>query len=169
MATTKHSAAFLLFFLLSLIGCGTDDDADTNHYLVKSQLVMSYSQSDLVTLVNLATIGNPELADFVPKIITGVRVYYVEYLTDYTNGKKVSASGFVSVPATKQPQGSLLLSFQNGTIVLHSEAPTKNLTDANMVVLHAVAGMGLTVCVADNLGFGASEQLTHPYLHKKLF
>jgi len=77
----------------------------------------------------------------------------------------VIASGLVCMPVGT---GAFpLLSFQNGTNTLHSEAPSVAYTDTLFTLIETIASMGFIVAMPDYLGFGASESMYHPYLHKE--
>ncbi len=157
------------FLIISVLGCSNDSpDPEKPVYLVKATKINDYTKEQLSTLISLAALSNPELAPFVKKIKYGVKIYYIEYKTDYTQGSTITASGLLTVPQTGNV-ATMLLSFQNGTIVQHSDAPSQRPNDLDFMVLHASAGMGFTICISDNIGFGSSSDKTHPYLNKSLF
>jgi pimeloyl-ACP methyl ester carboxylesterase len=83
--------------------------------------------------------------------------------------KNILASGLVCLPKTSGNYP--VFSFQNGTNTLHSEAPTEAFGNSDAYyndlfqVLASVASMGFIVVVPDYIGFGASSNEIHPYLH----
>ncbi|HDJ34282.1 MAG TPA: phospholipase, partial [Bacteroidetes bacterium] len=56
---------------------------------------------------------------------------------------------------------------QNGTNTLLDNAPSTNPNYELYQLLQSVASMGYVVVIADYIGFGASEQIFHPYLHRE--
>lgn len=167
-----QKTGWLMLFLLVFTWSCSDDESGpetlNTEFLVKAEKLMTYSKSQLSTIVSFAVLEYPELAAFVDELQYDVSVYYVEYKTDYTANSTITASGLVAVPET-DGDPTMLLSFQNGTNVEHTEAPSENPTSANFMVLYAAASLGYTVCVADNIGFGASSDKVHPYHQKYLF
>ncbi|NJK87405.1 MAG: alpha/beta hydrolase [Bacteroidales bacterium] len=76
----------------------------------------------------------------------------------------MQASGIISIP---EAEGFYpIISFQNGTITENSRAPSKNIGDPLVSFLTGLAGNGFIVVIPDYLGFGASEELLHPYHHR---
>ena len=91
-----------------------------------------------------------------------VDIQKITYKTTFKNGD-IQASGLVCLPKTAGDYP--VLCFQNGTNTLHSEAPSADPTNDLFSILESVASMGFIVVIPDYIGFGASSQLTHPYLH----
>ncbi len=94
-----------------------------------------------------------------------VSVYTITYSTTF-KGEPVTASGLVAIPTTNGIQFPVI-SFQNGTNTLHSMAPSVNPNDELYLMLEFVASTGFIISVPDYLGFGASEDMFHPYLDKE--
>lgn len=91
-----------------------------------------------------------------------VDVYKVIYKTTYQD-KEVNASGLVLLPKTT---GNALpmISFQRGTIVRNSEAPSLQPHQSEQVISYAaLASTGFITVVPDMLGFGESSEIFHPY------
>jgi pimeloyl-ACP methyl ester carboxylesterase len=86
----------------------------------------------------------------------GVIYYYITYETVDVNGAIVEASGAVWVPRSENPLP--LLAFCHGTM-----------TDTNVSLIRLLpglfAGRGFLSVGPDYLGYGASENIDHPYLH----
>jgi hypothetical protein len=159
----------LSLMLVGFLACNKDEpEVDQPIYLVKAELVSSLSATQALSIITIAALGNPDFQPFIEKVKYGVNVYYVEYNTDYTDGKTIVASGLVAVPDVEDTP-TLLLSFQSGTIVEHADAPTQNPGSTNNLILQAAASLGFTICISDNIGFGASADKVHPYLIKVLF
>ncbi|MDB4334986.1 alpha/beta hydrolase [bacterium] len=165
----RFGLVLVVFFLWS---CQKEEVGDEqkyqNKHLISATLVNSFTQNQVQTFLALINLQYPGAIDFSSANISGVKVYYVEYSSTYVNDEPVVLSGLVSVPddATRE---SLVLSFQNGTFVEHSDAPSESRGDEKILMLQAFAGLGFTIVIPDYIGFGSSEQLDHPYYHKSLF
>lgn len=160
---------FVSLLIIGVWSCSNDGpETDKPLYLIKANKVLSYTQSQAAAVVAFAALSYPGFLPFAEKVKYGVSVYYVEYKTDYTQGGTITASGLVIVPEAGNTP-TMLMSFQNGTIVEHADAPSQRPGALDFMVLHAAAGLGFTICIADNIGFGASSDKPHPYLNKGLF
>jgi pimeloyl-ACP methyl ester carboxylesterase len=94
-----------------------------------------------------------------------VDIYKVTYKTSYKDDA-IIASGLVALPATNDQVG--ILSFQHGTISLHSDAPTEQGATTDILQFYAsMASVGFVAIIPDYIGFGASKQITHPYYVEK--
>ncbi len=177
---------FMLFFLVALASCDegdeggntapdntdtgsdttqTGDTADTafnGQQLTGVKFLKSLTQQEVQSVMFLLQLQVPDLAVYTANVTGGVSIYRVTYQTAYM-GATVSASALLIIP-----EGNValpVLSFQNGTNTLASDAPTLSVeTSVNMRMISASAAFGYAVVVADYLGFGESAQLFHPYL-----
>ncbi|WP_233555625.1 alpha/beta fold hydrolase [Pontibacter oryzae] len=124
---------------------------------VSSELLVSVPKEmlrQLATEQGYGTYGN--------EIKYGVSVYKLIYATTY-QGREIHASGLVCVPqqmATPAP----VISAQHGTIFAHQDAPS-NFQDMSGFELFASAGY--IMLIPDYIGFGASENILHPYYDQK--
>lgn len=90
-----------------------------------------------------------------------VDIYNVVYTTVYQD-TEIEASGLVILPKTTTPVP--MLSFQHGTIVRQSDAPSVLSKSSEEVVSYtALASMGFITVVPDLIGFGKSNDIFHPY------
>ncbi len=159
---------FLLILLAFAYSCNLfvdDDDPAERIHLVEYNEEMSY----MLPLVQFVFQQVETIAPSGPKLSTqakyGVVVYSVRYKTRF-KGNEVEASGLVSIPIAGAQDKFAVLSFQNGTNTLASRAPSLNASDQGLIVLQLLASLGYVVVIPDYLGFGASANLPHPYLHK---
>ncbi len=164
----------IVLFMTILAGCSWfEDDKDTpkpeDKYLVSYEKHKTYTSAYLTAIIQFASVSFPDvktelqnLADMVEHQVT---VYKIQYITQF-DGKDVIASGLVAVPDTKNIEFPLL-SYQNGTNTLHSQAPSVNPDNELFLLLETVAATGFVVALPDYLGFGASSNMFHPYLHKE--
>lgn len=163
---------YLLFLLLTFVACDSGlDDVEVpseNGYLVESELVKSFTEKNITDYLTLAILLYPEqmeeLEAIKNKVETGVKVYKIIYNTEF-EGTAIQASGLVSLPdeAGTYP----ILSYQNGTNTEHSAAPSVDLDNGLFQILEMMGSTGFIISLPDYLGFGESDDMFHPYLHKE--
>uniref|UniRef100_UPI003216AEA4 alpha/beta hydrolase family protein n=1 Tax=uncultured Draconibacterium sp. TaxID=1573823 RepID=UPI003216AEA4 len=163
---------YLILALLIFVSCdnGMDDVEipSENEYLVSSDPVATYQKESITTYIALAKLLYPDQADELDQLLiyveTGVQVYKIVYNTQF-KGETVQASGIVCFP--DQPGSYPILSYQNGTNTLHSAAPTVDDDNKLFQILEMMGSTGFIITLPDYLGFGESENMFHPYLHKE--
>ena len=167
------TSKLMILMLLSIVfasGCKKDvlpvePDPTPYEVYISHNYVATYSASSIKNMYSTLQIAYPYAAALTDKVHYDVNVYKVIYKTSF-KGDEVDASGLVCVPLSSS-SALPMISFQNGTNTSHAEAPTKDLGNPMFQYLHAAASMGYIMLIPDYLGFGASEQMMHPYLHKK--
>jgi len=166
----KNNLLFKLILLFLLVttfsGCDLDDDnkVHEDNYIVDFVKHKTYTIDEIKARLNLYVILYPELKGIVDNLKYGVEVYKITYKTKFKD-KEIIASGLVSVPQTSGTYP--IISYQNGTNTLHSNAPSVNPDDQLYQMLEFVASTGFIVSVPDYLGFGSSANMFHPYYDKK--
>lgn len=100
--------------------------------------------------------------DIDPALFTyDVDIYKVVYKTTYLDAE-INASGLILLPKTTAPLP--MISYQHGTIVQKSQAPSVQSTSSEEVISYAaLASMGFITVVPDFIGFGESQAIFHPY------
>ncbi len=164
---------YLLLFIMIFVACdnGLDDvepvisDPD---FFVSSELITTYTEDKIDGFINLAMLLYPDqknkLEELKTSIETGVKVHKIVYNTEFGDNE-LQASGLVCLPMAA---GSYpILSYQNGTNTLHSAAPTKDPDNQLFQILEMMGSTGFIIALPDYLGFGESEDMFHPYLHKE--
>jgi hypothetical protein len=166
----KIRIGLFLLIMAAFWSCQKDENQPTfkGTTLLTYKEVKSYTIQEIETLFALASTQNPAFSNYVNHIVSGVTVYSIEYTTPYINNQTITASGLVMVPNSMTSK-VMLMSFQNGTIVEHSKAPTENINSPDFMLLHASAGLGMAICMPDYIGFGSAKSVPHPYLNKALF
>ncbi len=162
---------FIVFVLLltGFSACDLFNKDEPNKPI--DQFLVSYDKeiTYLPTLIGsiLEPFSNtyPEIIPILDKIEYSVSVYKITYTTTF-NGDDVLASGLVCVP---HAEGVALpvLSYQNGTNTLHSNAPSVNPDNELYLLLEFMASSGFIITIPDYLGFGQSSNMFHPYMHKE--
>lgn len=164
---------YLLFFILLFVACdgGLEDievDPPTYDYLISTELVNSYTKSEISGYINLAMLVYPDqketLEQLLTQIETGVNIYKIIYKTEF-DGADLMASGLVCLP--DQTGSYPILSYQNGTNTEHSNAPTEDPNNQLFQILEMMGSTGFIVTIPDYLGFGETDDMFHPYLHKE--
>ncbi len=165
-----YKSTFILFISLFLFSCSSDSIEDVKPpktkttYLVDFKKVKETKQFDIFLTAEGLKIYSGNKGVPVDKVTRGVETYVIKYNTTF-QGKEVLASGLVLIP--KGNETFPILSFQNGTNVQHSKAPSVNYDSMYFQLFNVMSSTGFIVSVPDYLGFGASKDMFHPYLHKK--
>jgi len=165
----------IVFFALSLLifnACDlTPDDEPkipitSNKHLIAYGEVTGFPKAIIQIVIDSleSNLGDVDI-EFSDKVKYDVRVYKMTYKTKYKNDEVV-ASGLVCIPVVPDGVSVPLLSFQNGTNTLHSEAPSLNYSSQFFTLLEMVSSFGYVIAIPDYLGFGASSTMFHPYLDK---
>jgi|WetSurSiteA1Bulk_404760.scaffolds.fasta_scaffold00243_9 pimeloyl-ACP methyl ester carboxylesterase len=153
----------VILFLVLVVSCQQESDETRDNYLVNYRSLYEYPletvESYLVDLVN----EYPEAANIKDKALYGVQLYYMTYQTHYRDSV-VTASGLVCLPTSDE--AFPVISFQNGTNTSHANAPTQDLLNMNYLMLELMASNGYIILIPDYVGFGASDNLLHPYYHR---
>lgn len=159
-----HTCLLLLAIAgLALNSCKKDeisDQKDAQNYVsseIKSEIT---TQEVANTFVSVA----PEAIVLNSLIRYDVEVRKVTYKTVFKD-KSILASGLVCLP--KAPGNYPVMSFQNGTNTLYSEAPSVSEDKFLLPVIESITAMGFIVVIPDYIGFGASANVPHPYLDAK--
>ncbi len=154
----------LPFLIIQSCSKEEPDPFADNTFLVSSKLEYMRTKENIVAVLNIASTQYPQITEIVSDVQSGVNTYSITYNTVF-KGQDVTASGLISIPTT--PGTYPVLSFQNGTNTLHSAAPTADPQGLLYQLVGFLASTGYVVVIADYLGFGASAQMAHPYLHKE--
>ena len=149
-----------------ILSCADDPQVETPSVndiakLTSSSYVLTRSAAELKLYVGASGMNLP-----IEHLKYDVHFYKIEYLTHY-KGEDITASGIVMVPDTHEPVS--VLSYQHGTIVSNSEAPSQLKTsDYELIIYQGIASAGLMVLVPDYIGFGSSAHIMHPYYVERL-
>ncbi len=168
----KNSPIHILVILVSITililpSCNKDnnDDPVVNDTYVSHELLVTYTSGGIKTLFQQAQILNPDVEALTEHIQYNVSVYNVVYKTPF-EGDIIEATGLVCIPVS-EGESFPIISFQNGTNTAHNEAPTKDYNGLLFKYLESSSSMGYIMLIPDYIGFGKSEQIVHPYLHKE--
>ncbi len=154
----------LLFFFASCHNFFDKDDEPTSEYLVTYEMTKSYTPTQIEWAFDQYFSEYPELLNLKNKFHRGFMVYKISYNTTFEDKNKV-ASGLVCFP---MGEGAFpLLSYQNGTNTEHKNAPSVNPNNQLFMMLEFISSAGFVISLPDYLGFGSSDNMFHPYLHKE--
>ncbi len=152
--------------LLIITSCHNlfDDDEPVTEYLVSYEVLKSYTPDQIQWAFDNFFSGYPDINSQKNKFISGFIVYKISYNTIFQDKGKV-ASGLVCVPMGEGPFP--VLSYHNGTNTEHSNAPSVNPNRDVYMLLEFISSTGFVISLPDYLGFGSSDNMFHPYLHKE--
>ena len=157
-------------------------------YSTKS-FILSFSRSSLFTDVlskrekALFSLSALALSDYIEdQLIRSLNLEYseaeafrVEYIASspYTRSRGVKASGLILKPPSNEPLPLLIYFYP--TLLNKNEAPSlipptalsmDSIEDYRLMLIF-LALQGYIVMVPDHVGYGSSEDMLHPYLHKQ--
>ncbi len=159
---------FLLFTIPLVLHSCKDQDDETqkseHETLVSYQKVSSVAAQNIQGAFALISIVYPEISKLNFSNLSDVEIYKVKYKTKLNNNE-VIASGLVCIP--KKAGSYPIISFQNGTNTSNAGAPSENITNEQFALLENLSGMGYIVTIPDYIGFGASNNILHPYYHRE--
>ncbi len=162
-----YKSTLILFISLFIFSCNSDNEEVVvpKKYLVDYKKVKENKKGNIQFVAGvIGSYLEGTNISFFNKINHDVETYVIKYKTTFKE-KEVVASGLVMIPKGKKDFP--ILSFQNGTNVEHKKAPSVDYNSQFFQLFKVVASTGFIVSVPDYLGFGASKQMFHPYLHKK--
>ena len=159
---TGIKSILFIVLVLFIYSCKKDNNGSQNQYLVKYEFVKSTTTEQNQGGLLIASFYFPEFDSLVPYCNYGSEVYTIQYNTTFL-GKPIIASGLVMLPQTD----SLfpMISFQNATSTCNANAPSENANSQFFTIMSMMAGTGYIIGLSDYIGFGASSQILHPYLH----
>lgn len=166
----KKSGLFKILSLLAFVavfaGCdlNNNDDKTEDKYLISFEKKGTYFPNTIKDFYTVLADDYPEVQPILDEVKYPVDVYTITYKTKF-DGQELIASGLVSVPVSVGTYP--VISFQNGTNTLNSNAPSVNPNYQLYLLLESIASTGFIISVPDYLGFGASKSMFHPYLDKE--
>lgn len=155
---------FVVFTILFLSSCEKEIDKSKYHYLLDYSILASYTPEQINNTFFIASKLYPELDTLQDDTDYGVDVFRVIYQTHFRD-EPITASSLVCIP-----RGETLfpmVSFQNGTNTCHFNAPSENYEDFIYTLIALMAGNGYIITVPDYIGFGESDHMLHPYMHRE--
>lgn len=151
----------LSFFLL--LACEEKEeipDPFIRHYLIAGTLKAELPKDSILKIAKLL-----QLPAIGAKIKSKVRIYDIIYRTRDVDGKDIVASGIVLVPDLQQPVS--MVSLQHGTAIFWEDVPSNFVPYSEPALFGPLfASQGYITVLADYIGYGASQDLPHPYEHR---
>jgi len=157
---TGKSGMFLAVLIMAITSCRKEEEP-AYKYLVSDEFVTTFDIGYINYILDYASNSYPEIDELRQYITSDFTVHKLIYET-VVDDESINASGLVCVPSS--PGEYPVICFQNGTNTLNSYAPTEYPLNPVLQMVEAVASMGYIVVIPDYPGFGASAQITHPYL-----
>lgn len=152
----KNIFSWLFLFILVFLGCTKEDvpEVEKNNYFIA---VTKSETFNAVTFCDRLGAGASIDPSLLPN--SDICVKAIRYLSEDPRGNQVEASGIISYPLEGDIRGVIV--GEHATITSLSEAPS-----AQMVTIESALSLfGYVVISPDYLGFGATSDLPHPYLH----
>ncbi len=157
--------SFLLLWSLLILNSCKDDDTklvppkEENVYLKESTSIKTLTRDQVIQ--QAGTLGGI-VAGYVKN---DIKVYKITYKTKNTDGAEITASGALILPVVTGPVS--MISVQHGTIRNPKEAPSLFADNSEAASFGSLFGsMGYVIAYPDYIGYGASENLPHPYEHR---
>lgn len=153
----------LIVLVLSMLipSCRKDNqDQEIKHFISKDLRTILRTNT-INAFIDAISVIAPDAVNIKPLVTSDVNVYKVIYKSDIA-GKETRLSGLVCVPTT--PGEYPVLSFQNGTNTMNSNAPSESPVNSVFPLIESMAATGYIVVIADYPGFGESKDIPHPYL-----
>lgn len=137
------------------VGCTKDSEPEKKDY----KKVLNLSLETIKPLfINAGQAQLAGLANY------SVDIYTYNYSMNY-KGKPIIESGVICVPISSG-ESFPVLSFQHGTITAKNEAPSLSYNSLQSISVESLAALGYIMVFPDEIGFGASSDLFHPFLIK---
>ncbi|MBO9616599.1 MAG: phospholipase [Dyadobacter sp.] len=157
--------SFLLLWSLLILNSCKDDDTklvpptEENVYLKESTSIVSLNKEQIIQKAG-------SLSAFVSAYVKNdVKVYKITYKTKNTDGAEITASGALIIPVVTGPAS--MISVQHGTITDPDQAPSLFKDGSEGSSFGSLFGsMGYIIAYPDYIGYGASDNLPHPYEHR---
>ncbi len=157
-------ALLSVILITGFVSCEKDEEEKPKVYLVSSDKIDSITVDEATAVFSFVASLYPDAQGMIENAMYDIEVYRIEYKTLF-RGSELNASGIVCVPDNS---GDFpMLSFQNGTNTLHSNAPSLNPPNPLFKLLQSMSAFGYIILIPDYLGFGASSQMLHPYYHRE--
>lgn len=164
----KTGIIYFLAFITLFWSCDTSDPTPKeNTYLVSTELINSYNVTEFRQLVNTsfgAQTGGIDISLFIQ---SGIDQFRIVYNTKDLDGNDVLASGALIVPNSLPDNTFALGSLQHGTITNDLDAPSYFGVNSEASLGSILASTGMMIALPDYLGYGASNNIPHPYEHKE--
>lgn len=158
MKNSIRSFSYLLLFVFVLAGCKKDPFEPVSTNFVSATSVGTFSKADLQSFALKTGFGN-----FAPLAKYDVEFFKLIYKTTF-KGKEIQVSGLLCVPKNV-PVTPSLLSAQHGTMFKFADAPSNFPNTFTGFELSASAGF--VTLIPDFIGYGISQNITHPYFDQK--
>lgn len=159
-----HKLSFLLLWSLLILNSCKDDTklvppTQENIYLKESTSIKMLTKEQI--LQEAGSLG-PLATAYVKN---GVKVYKITYKTKNIDGTDITASGALIIPVVTGPVS--MISVQHGTITNPEDAPSLFKDGSEGSSFGSLFGsMGYIIAYPDYIGYGASDNLPHPYEHR---
>ncbi len=157
-----------LAILFALSACSKEDKPDipdAEKYLISATQAGSIQKEFLQLALSLY----PDFSRYISLPQANVDFYRVSYTTEYPAGESITASGVFMIPTSYDATFPTIV-YTHGSIT-KAETPSLCLTNPQGYTIELMLCAALSssfkcaVLMPDYVGYGDSEQITHPYIH----
>lgn len=147
-----------IVLMLTGLACHSKEQVAGKPVIIKERLVSAEPKDKVSAAALKETYGR--LAAYIKN---GYTAYRITYNTVSSDGKEIVASGAIFVPDTKTALP--LFNYNHGTIFPSQEkqAPSYLGYNYELIMGKLFAGAGYLVAMPDYPGYGATNNITHPY------
>lgn len=158
----RHLFSLVLIAFIGLNSCtDSENTPETRGSIVNVTLKGTYTTEELKAKLEAAI---PGISLLFP-INNGIDAYQVVYNTIAPDGSPTICSGIFAIPKVNHDTVDLpMVSYQHGTVVEKSDAPSVNGTEG--LIPMALAGTGYIALASDYLGLGLGPGF-HPYIQSR--
>jgi hypothetical protein len=151
--------------LLLLAGCTKEapEQPVRNDYLVRAEAVNTMSRETLKNLLGLFGYGQ-----YASLVKSDVRLIRVVYATEYPKGSTINVSGALLISGNYDARFPTVL-FNHGTNGDRNTSPSVEISALPSLEVFLgitiASAFNCAVLIPDNIGYGESQSVTHPYMH----
>jgi len=157
---------YLMMVVWAVAACKKEDALPEDAYVYTGPL------GDITKIISEERLTKAQVLELIPAELRtftaprfDIRVFVVEYKAENKDGQVVKASGVIVVPETDS-FALPMSSYQHGTILKRTDAPSVSKGLEYVVNLAIASNAGMVGCLPDYLGLGTGEGL-HLYLHPR--
>lgn len=155
---------WVMLLVGTFTSCSKDEEGVKFDYLVKYEQLPIFSKTTIQASFAILAGEYPEIQPLAANTGYDVAIYRITYNTHYRDSL-IEASGLLCVPVADE--AFPFISFQNATTTQHNKAPSVSPTNFDYLMVEGLAGNGYIIALPDYIGFGASEDILHPYYNKE--
>ncbi|MDR1005031.1 MAG: hypothetical protein LBL97_08555 [Prevotellaceae bacterium] len=157
----------LLLFVTTLVLSGCSKDNGGEHPQPVRSWYVSAEQKGQLTKEAMQTLANMGgYASFASLVDSDVQLEKITYHTEYPSGTSVLASGMLIMPAKVNDRQPMVV-YMHGTVAANGEPSASLFNTETLLCAVMASAFGCVTLLPDYVGYGASADIVHPYIHKE--